>query len=128
MYTVRELPVDEWERLRTHPDPAIRLDVLPAPALAAILVVEDETGSIVARWSAQTAVHLEGLSKAEAVKDSLPVSRLLLQGMQEMLRQKGVLYSFTITTDLQVTLMAVRAGFERIPGDLLLLDLDKGGG
>ncbi len=128
MFTVRELPLDEWDRLRIHPDPALRLDVLPDPGLAALVVVEDAQGQIVARWGAQTAVHLEGLSKTDAVKDNLTVSRLLLEGMKGLLAQRGVTFSFTITQDLTVAAMAVRAGFTRVEGDLLLLDLARLGG
>lgn len=120
-YTVRELPADEWARLRDLP---IAARGLPDPALAAILVVEDHEGQIVATWSAQTAVHLEGLWKATP-HDHPAVSRKLFEGMIGMLQHKGIRFSFTYTEDLSVAAMAVRAGFERVPGDLLLLDLER---
>jgi hypothetical protein len=122
-YTVRELPADEWEKLRGRP---IAANGLPDPSLAAILVVEDSTGRIVATWSAQTAVHLEGLDKDAEVQGHVAVSRLLFEGMKGMLRHKGIPISFTYTEDLLVAAMAIRAGFRRIPGDLLLLDLTEG--
>lgn len=121
-YTVRELPADEWEKLRGLP---LATNGLPNPNLAAVLAVEDAAGGIVATFVAQTAVHLEGLWKAESVLDNVTVSRLLIEGMKGMLASKGIRFSFVITQELPVAAMAVRVGFERIPGDLLLLDLER---
>jgi hypothetical protein len=120
--SVRQLPVDEWPRLEGL---AFAQNGLPDPRLAAILVAETPEGEIVGVWSAMTAVHLEGLWVAPSHRRASWVAMKLLKGMKELLVRLGVRQSFTIVESTEVLLLATKAGFTRIRGDLCLLDLSR---
>lgn len=119
--TVRQLPPDEWERLRALPFATNGLP--PNPELTAILVAENAEGAIVGVWAAMTAVHLDGLWVAPEYRRTSRVAMKLLRGMKDMLLRLGVVQSFTIASSTEVLVLALKAGFQRMHGDLCFLDL-----
>ncbi len=119
----RELPPEEWEKLRGLP---FATHGLPDPALAAICVLETETGEIVGVWAAQTAVHLEGLWIAPEYRTHPVAGTKLLHGMKTLLKTHHIPVSFTLTSEEAVLVMALRAGFTRWHGDLLMLQIEEG--
>jgi hypothetical protein len=121
LVTVRQLPPEEWERLL--PLPFARVNGLPDPSLAAILVAESD-GEIIGVWAAMTTVMLDGLWIAPSFrKTPARVAVKLLRGMRALLAELGVVRSITLVQTPDVLLLALKAGFTRVPGDLCLLDL-----
>lgn len=120
-YRARVLPVEEWERLRALP---FGKEGLPDPQLAMIVVVENADGQIVGTWAAQTMVMLDGLWKDPEAAKEAPVAPLLLRTMKDLLREREIVTSFTLISDPQVMVLAVKAGFTRASGDLWMLQLD----
>ncbi len=116
-YTVRQLPVVEWERLEGLP---FASQGLPSPDLTVIFVAETAEGAIVGLWSAMTAVHLDGLWIAEAHQGTTIAGRLL-RAMKTFLQTHGITVSFTVVSDPEVMILAHKAGFTRVPGDLWML-------
>lgn len=116
----RELPAEEWGRLEGLP---FATHGLPDPALAAICVLETDAGEIVGVWAAQTAVHLEGLWIHPDYRTHPVAGSKLLNGMKALLRQHQIPVSFTLTSEEAVLVLALRAGFTRWHGDLLMLEL-----
>jgi hypothetical protein len=119
--TVRQLPPEEWERLRDFPL-AERYGI-PDPRGAAILVAETPAGEIVGVWAALTTVHLDGLWIAPEYRRTSLVAAKLLRGMKAMLTQLGIVHSFTLVESPEVLVLALKAGFQKLPYDLCFLDL-----
>jgi N-acetylglutamate synthase-like GNAT family acetyltransferase len=120
---VRVLPPEEHHRLVDFP---FAERGLPNPDRTVILVAENEAGAIVGVWAALTVVHLDGLWVAPDYRRSSRVAVQLLRTMKQVLTQLGILQSFTYTESADVMMLALKAGFTRLPGDLLFLDLTKG--
>jgi len=118
-YTIRRLPVEEWDRLRAFP---FASNGLPPPELAMIFVAETAGGQIVGIWAAMTAVHLDGLWIDPAHRDTTIAGRLLRE-MKDFLREKAISESFTVISDPAVMCLAHKGGFTRCPGDLWVLQL-----
>ena len=121
--TVRQLPPEEWPRLADFPFAA--QFGIPDPNYAAILVAETPAGEIVGVWAALTTVHLEGLWIAPSHRRSSLVAAKLLRGMKAMLRELGIVHSFTTVSTPDVLVLALKAGFQKLPVDLLFLDLTQ---
>lgn len=120
---VRILPADEHHKLSTFPFAERR--GLPDPDRTLILVAENPDGEIVGVWAAMTTVHLEGLWVAESYRRTSRVAVQLLRAMRALLTQLGIVQSFTYTEDANVLVLALKAGFTRLPGDLLFLELPQ---
>ena len=118
--TLRQLPPEEWAAKLGHLPFAE--GGLPDPTLAAILVVEDESGAVIGVWAAMTAVHLDGLW-VRPDHQRTGVAGKLLHGMTDLLQRLGIAVSFTIVQDLGVLCLAAKAGFTRVAGDLLIFRL-----
>jgi hypothetical protein len=119
--TIRQLPPEEWDRLRDLP---FARGGLPDPSLAAILVAETESGEIVGLWAAMTTVMLDGLWIAPAHRNTpTRIAGKLLHGMKTLLGQLGVVRAVTLVQTTDVLVLALKAGFTRVTGDLCLLDL-----
>lgn len=118
-YTVRMLPVEEWDRLRNLP---FASQGLPPPELAVIFVAETTAGEIVGIWSAMTAVHLDGLW-VDPAHQATTVAGRLLKATKGFLRETGVAVAFTMISDPAVMCLAHKAGFERYPGDLWMIQV-----
>lgn len=117
--TVRLLPFEEWDRLDTFP---IMANGYPDPNTTAIMVAEDEAGEIVGTWCAITPIILEGLWVREDHRKGLTAGRLLY-GMKAFLKDLNMISAYTLVQTPEVLALAEKAGFERIPGDFLKLEL-----
>lgn len=122
--TVRPLPPEEWERLRALP--LFSKYGLPDPRLTRVIVAETPEGQIVGTWAALTTVHLDGLWVDEAYRKA-NVAPKLLRRMKAMLSELGIVHSFTMVDhgNPEVLILALKAGFTRVPMDLLFLDLTE---
>lgn len=118
----RELPPEEWYRLADYP---IMANGPLDPSCCRIVVVENEDGDIVGVWSAMTAVWVEGLWVAEPYRKKSTVAGRLLAGMKGMLQYFGVRQCFTFTQTEYVAGLAMKAGFEPLPGQTFVLQLDE---
>src|ERR1044071_7902640 len=117
-YTARLRPHEEWDRLNPPPES------LPHdPASAVIVVIEDPTGRIVARWFAYTTVALEGLWVAPDHRHHPGVAARLMQAMTAALVDRNVQMAVTLITDDGVARLAMRHGLFQVPGALWVLDL-----
>lgn len=117
--TVRQLPVEEWERLEGLP---IATHGLPDPNFTIVFVVEDE-GLIVGTWSALTPVVLEGLWLRESYRKTTAAGRLLVE-MKQFLIDGGITAAYTLVQTPEVLALAEKAGFERLDGDFCMLKLE----
>lgn len=120
--TVRPLAAEEFGRLADLP---IGARGLPDPATTAIVVAETSDGQIVGVWGAFPVVHLDGLWVHPDYRKHTSVAARLLRGMKTLLAQLGLRYSFTIVEDPTVLILALKAGFRKLPHDLCFLDLGE---
>jgi hypothetical protein len=120
--TVRILPREEYPRLADLP---FASRGLPDPDRTIILVAEDDAGTIVGLWAAMTAIHLDGLWVEPSYRKHSRVAVQLLRGMKALLQRHGLIQSFTYVESAEVLMLALKAGFTRLPGDLLILDLPQ---
>lgn len=116
-YTARELPPEEWTRLPTEMQAALR------PELSVVVVVEDAAGEIVGRWAAMNVVHLEGLYIDEAHRGNPIVAGGLAATTIQTLRAHGVASAVTLIQADEVRALAAHFGFTLVPGTLHRLDL-----
>ena len=119
--TVRELPVEEWEKLKDYP---IATNELPDPDRCAVLVAEDE-GKIVGTWGVVLAPFLEGLWLDADYRQTTFTAAKLLIGMRKMLEDKGITQAFTLVQTPYVLGLAQKAGFEVLDGDLCMINTIK---
>src|SRR4030043_137058 len=121
---VRELPLEEWDRVRNLGHFATC--GLPNPEYSRILVVETDEGQIVGIWFAMNVVHLEGLWIEPSHRGKSAVGRKLLYGMMKFLKNENVKNVFTLSIEPYITRLALHAGFKQLPGEaLVLVDGDK---
>jgi hypothetical protein len=118
--TVRQLPPEEWDRLRDLP---FAQRGLPDPSQAAILVAETPSGEIVGVWAAFTTTLLDGLWIAPDSRRTTLVAAKLLRGMKTLLTGLGISHAFTLVESPEVLILALKAGFRKLPHDLCYLDL-----
>lgn len=120
---VRVLPPEEWPRLAALPF-AERYGIPPVGS-AIIVVAENDAGEIVGLWSALHTVHLEGLWIDPEYRRTTRTAAQLLRGMKEALAADHIVHSFTMVeyNNPEVLVLALKAGFVRLPVDLLFLEL-----
>lgn len=123
----RRLPPDEWGRLREF-GPFQHAGVLPDPAHAIVVVLEDTDGEIVGSWMAKDTVLLEALYLNMNFRHHAPAAKALLMGMIKELQEGGVSEAITVIQDAAVARLAPKAGFTPVPGGgtLYLLSLGRG--
>lgn len=125
----RELPVEEWPRLLDCPGPYKDQGFLPASAHNRIIVLETvQTGEIVGYWGAFTAVHAEPVFIREAYRQKVSAVRLLWEAMNTLLKELQVPGVVAVISDQDAPVnlpMAVKLGFQRVPGALYFCDLTK---
>jgi hypothetical protein len=124
-YTPRVLPPDEWERLRDLP---FATNGLPDPATSVIIVTETAQGEIVGLWALLLQPMLDGLwvhpdHRQTATRHGSVIAGHLLRTMKAFLQEFAIPAAFTVISDPAVMTLAVKAGFERAPGDLWILTL-----
>lgn len=120
---VRFLPADEWARLA--PSPLGLVSEQMSPDTAEVLVVEDEAGRIIGTWSDQLMLHLEGFWVAPDHRDKAAVSKLLLRGMFDHLREAGVKAALTHATGPKVDSILRRLGGVPIDGTAFTLPVPE---
>lgn len=117
---IRALTPDEYPRLAGLPFTSVI--GIPDPQLCSVLVAENSAGEIVGLWSAMPVVHLEGLWVREDYQKTTVLGRLH-KAMRTLLATLGVRSCFTYVEDPSVLIIALKAGFQRLRGDLLYLEL-----
>lgn len=121
--TVRRLPPEEWTaKLSSLPFAA---NGLPDPAASIVLVAENPEGEIVGLWSVGMVPMLDGLWSREDYRKHSWVAAKLLKGMKETLTALGLPGAFTLVQTPEVLILALKAGFEKVPGDVLVFKLEK---
>jgi N-acetylglutamate synthase-like GNAT family acetyltransferase len=86
--TTRELPYEEWGKLRgTNVE-----QMYPhlTPESARIVVVEDEDGVVVGACAVMSWVHAEGFGITESHRRKAAVARALVRGIGQVARELGV--------------------------------------
>jgi hypothetical protein len=103
---------------------------LPNPDLNRIIVAEagGPGGEIVAFWMLATQVHVEPLWIHPDYQKRPGVARRLWGAVWANLQQAGVRLAFACIADsaAQNIPLALRAGFQKIPGDLYVLQVTPG--
>jgi N-acetylglutamate synthase-like GNAT family acetyltransferase len=112
--TARELPQEEWSRLA--PTELAQVWPLLKPGSTRILVVEDETGTIVGCWALAQILHVEGLWIAPAHRSTGHVARHLLRTMQQWIREQDVSAVVTASMSPDVSNYLQRIGASELPG------------
>ena len=118
--TVRAVPHEEWPTIQGLPYDLSRID-----PMFAILVVVEENGVVVGGWMALNTVHLEGLYIAADHRHVAGVAGRLFAGMVDALQRVGTREVLTMTEDPIVRAMALRAGFDLVPGETLKLNVPE---
>lgn len=118
---IRVLPFEEWDKLDGF---QISANGLPDPDTSIILVAETPAGEIVGTWEAVAPVILEGLWVREDHRNSTVAGRML-STMKSLLKNMNISKAYTIVQTSDVKALAEKAGFEMIPGEFCVLDLDK---
>lgn len=115
-YRARVLPPEEFFRLQGLP-----LYDTVAGTGSLVVVVEDETGTIVATWSALWTLHLEGLYVVPGCRHSPRVAISLYDQMFQALQDLGVRQVLTVTQDPIVGGMTEKIGGQKVDGDLWVI-------
>jgi hypothetical protein len=115
---VRQLPVEEWERLRGLP---IAARTMPDPERSFILVAEDE-GEIVGTWGVVFAPVLEGFWVAPAYRKKSAAAKMWFL-MKQTLTNWVIPQALTLVQTEDVADLAEHAGFEPLDGILYSLNL-----
>lgn len=121
--TLRVLPDEDYPRLLAFEPFAT--GGLPSPAVSRILVAE-LGGDIVGFWGLFNAVHVEPLWIHPDHRSRPGLIRRLWTAVQSELRAAGVFTAFACIADrdaAQNVPLALRQGFERVPGDLYMIRL-----
>lgn len=116
--SVRELPIEEWDRLKGYPIAAAEL---PDPARCIVLVAEDENGDIVGHWALVMAPFMEGLWIAEDFRHTTAAAKLLVK-MKSVLKDAEINQAFTLVQSNEVKAVAEHAGFQAIEGTLMMIE------
>lgn len=125
-YTSRELPAEEWEKLRSIPP----YDSMGLPSTDGdwkVFVVEDADGALIATTATQVQVHWEPWWFREESRKNPVVVRLLLEQCLSTLKEFGIPYAFCTVAEDQPEIRSVveHLGGIRAPGDLYLVNLDQ---
>jgi hypothetical protein len=118
---IRILPFEEWDKLDGFP---IAANGFPNPETSIILVAELPSGEIVGTWEAVAPVILEGLWVREDYHKTSVLPRLF-ETMKSTLRNMNIDRAYTLVQTPDVKALAEHGGFEMIPGDLCVLNLEQ---
>lgn len=117
----RLLPRDEWYRL-ANTELESMTPYLPPDA--DVLVVEGDTGDIVACWALYSQPHVEGVWVAPAHRGRGGAARCLLRGMRDLLHARGAKAAITGAVSDDVRRLLEGLGATRLPGELYVLSLE----
>jgi hypothetical protein len=114
----RLLPPEDWA---TKTPEFARID----PEHGIVIVVEDggPGGTILAKWSAFTVAHVEGLDIDPVAAGHAGVGRALLALMVETLHGRGVKEVLTQADTPAVAELIVKAGGSPVPGQTYVMPL-----
>lgn len=117
--SVRDLPEEEWEKLRDHP--SLGGHPLPHPKTSRAIVVERD-GEIVGVWFAIQVVHLEPiwLKKEER---STGAGLLLFRGMKRLLDSCSLKRVFSFSDNPVISAYLGRLGFVKLPYEIHALEV-----
>jgi hypothetical protein len=118
----RELPPQEWDRLRDFEPFSSK--GLPSADRTRILVLESPAGAIVGWWFLFLAYHAEPLWIHPDYRGKAASVGRLVKGMQNLLADEGTLSAFALIgtgAEDVIRTQAERMGFEKIPADIYLL-------
>jgi ribosomal protein S18 acetylase RimI-like enzyme len=121
---VRDLPAEEWEKLRAFEPWATQ--GLPSEEHSRIIVAE-QGGAIIAYWGIFTAIHVEPLWIHPDHRRRPGLVRRLWGSVVATLQGAGIRTAFACIADAdaaQNVPLALRRGFERMPGDLYFVHVD----
>ena len=121
----RLLRADEWPRLATTGVDYATWSKLD-PASAEIVIVEDESGRIVATWGTFAVRHVEGFWVHPDHQKRGAVLRRLFLGMRNVLQRFGMTHVVTGAQTTEVADLLQSAGATRLPGESFLLPVDFG--
>jgi N-acetylglutamate synthase-like GNAT family acetyltransferase len=88
------------------------------------MVAENPEGEIVGTWEAIAPVVLEGLWVREDYRKTMVLGKIFIS-MKSLLRSMNISRAFTLVQTPDVKALAEKGGFEMIPGEFCMLDLDK---
>lgn len=120
----RTLPPDEWAAKLV----GTSLEGMPLNPEHALVVVVEQDGVVVACWSAQTVVHVEGLWEKDGHRGGAGVGRALLTHMVAELLKAGVVEAITQSDSSPIDAMLEKVGARRVPGIAWVLPLHTIGG
>lgn len=122
--TTRVLAPEEWA---TKLAGTALAQAIYDPENAFVIVVEDETGQVVACWSAVNTVHVEGLWIDESWRMRVAAGRALLQAMFEELRSLSVSEVITNADRPEIERMLTTIGATQLPGTSWIVHVPKEG-
>lgn len=122
MFSTRILPPAEWPRLAGTEAASVwpRLD----PALASVLVVEDEHGAIVGSWLLLRVLMAECLWIDPAHRGKGSVARRLWAFMRRTAQSMGFAVVGTAAMSEDVRNLLAHVGATKIPGDVYTLGVN----
>lgn len=120
--TLRQLPVDEWEKLKGLPITTVGM---PDQNKCIILVAETDTGEIVGTWAVVFATFLEALWVREDYQRKTSVAWRMIQTMKKLLGKWKIDYAYTLIQTPYVMQLAQRVGFEPAEGTLCRLTVPE---
>lgn len=124
--TVRELGIDEWDKLLQVPpynDPKLG-GKLPNPERTRIAGVFNSEDRLIGYWHLFETVHIEPLWLSPEVRHAPHVGYKLLELIRSILQESNVGLAFAIIFDKDADttgVMAERLGFREMPGKLFYL-------
>jgi len=126
---IRQLPFEEWDKLDGFPIAQNGgrhpfYDILPNPEVSIIIVAETEGGEIVGTWSAVAPVVLEGLWVKEEYRKK-GVFPKMYNTMMDSIFNMGITNVYTLVQTPDVKSLALKLGFEIIPGEFCMIKLNK---
>lgn len=125
--TIRELGTDDLVRLSAIP-PFDTAGLPRLPNMRVVGAVREHDGMIVAYWMLFDAVHVEPLWIAADYQRKPALGRRLWEGVRKILCEVKVPRAFAMIHNDDAAMnmpMAMRLGFQRLPGDLYFLDTTK---
>lgn len=114
----RILPPEEWPRTNILP-----LAPYIHPDNAAMVVVEDSAGEVVASLAVLRATHFEGLWIDPECRGNAGVARALIRLATALARSRGEQWVFGAVTDDRMRSMLGRLGGVRMPADFYALGI-----
>lgn len=118
--TIKELPPEEWERLKGLPVATLGL---PDPATCRVVIAETDEGRIVGTWCLVFAPFLEGMWVDEEYRNRSTAGWRLVKFMKGLLAKWKAPNVYTAVETKEVQGFAERVGFNALPATLMKLEI-----